>query len=122
LANKIDPTAILCSDGHPSYRGFVRETTLTHKKIIASKGQRVTEKIYDLQNVNNLDMRLKKFMIPFNGVATKYLQNYLNWFLTLEHLKNNVNKIKTISTIAFASNTCWEEFKNIGLNHMLAMT
>ena len=62
---------------------------------------------------------LRKFMESFNGVATKYLQNYLNWFLVLEKIKNSTNRMATVATIAFASNTTWTEFKNIAVNHML---
>ena len=67
----------------------------------------------DLQNVNNLDMRLRKFMESFNGVATKYLQNYLNWFLVLEKIKNATNRMAIVTAITFASNNVWEQFNNI---------
>jgi len=33
--------------------------------------------IYHIQNVNAYGSRLKGWMKPFNGVATKYLANYL---------------------------------------------
>ena len=69
---------MLCSDSHRSYGAFTKANTITHKKFNASKGQRTVDKVYHVQNVNNLDMRLRKFMDSFNGVATKYLQNYLN--------------------------------------------
>ena len=42
-------------------------------------------------------------MGSFNGVARKYLQNYLNWFLVLEKIKNSINRMATVATIAFAS-------------------
>jgi hypothetical protein len=32
-------------------------------------------------------MRLSKFVEGFKGIATKYLQNYLNWFLVLEKIQ-----------------------------------
>jgi hypothetical protein len=34
-----------------------------------------------------MDMRLRKFMESFNGIATKYSKNYLSWFLVLEKIK-----------------------------------
>ena len=71
-----------------------------------------------MQNVNNIDMRLRKFMETFNGVATKYLQNYFNWFLVLEKIQDSTNKITAVGAIAFASNTAWIEDKNIALNNM----
>jgi hypothetical protein len=90
---------------------FAKALQVPHKKFNASKGQRVTEKVYHVQNVNNMDMRLRKWMQPFNGVATKYLQNYLNWFLVLEKIKHNTRKLAIVSGIMFASNTTWFEYK-----------
>lgn len=69
-----------------------------------------------------MDMRLRKFMDSFNGVATKYLQNYLNWFLVLEKIKNTTNKMTTLASIALASNQDWMLFKDIAINNMLFRT
>jgi hypothetical protein len=68
-----------------------------HKKFNASKGQRKADKIYHVQNVNNMDKRLRAFMQPFNGVATKYLQNYLHWFLVLEKIKHSTKRMATVT-------------------------
>ena len=40
--------------------------------------------IYHINNVNAYDSRLKNWMRPFNGVATKYLPNYLGWHRALD--------------------------------------
>lgn len=122
LQGKLAKVEILCSDSHRSYTAFAMDKGISHKKYNASKGQRAVDKIYHVQNVNNMDMRLRKFMRSFNGVATKYLQNYLNWFLVLEKIKNSTSKMTTIAAIAFASNTAWMEYKNIALNNMLFRT
>jgi len=119
LKGKLDKAAVLCSDGHRSYAAFAKANTIGHKKFNASKGQRAVEKIYHVQNVNNMDMRLRKFMESFNGVATKYLQNYLNWFLVLEKIKHSTNRIATVATIAFASNTAWYNYKNQLFNMLI---
>jgi transposase-like protein len=122
LKGKLGKVEVLCSDSHRSYIAFAKSSSLTHKKFNASKGQRSVDKIYHVQNVNNMDMRLRKFMDPFNGVATKYLQNYLNWFLVLEKIKNSTNRMATVAAIAFTSNTVWTEFKNIAVEHILLRT
>ncbi len=121
LKGKLDKAEVLCSDGHRSYGAFAKANELTHKKFNASKGQRTVDKVYHVQNVNNLDMRLRKFMDSFNGVATKYLQNYLNWFLVLEKIKNSTSKMATVIAIAFASNNAWFEYKK-QLFNMLTRT
>lgn len=109
-------------DSHRSYSAFAKSQEVEHRKFNASKGQKVVNKIYHVQNVNNMDSRLRKFMNPFNGVATKYLQNYLNWFLVLEKIKNSTNRVKTLTAIAFASNSVWWEYKDITLNNMFLRT
>lgn len=42
----------------------------------------------NIQHVNNFHNRLKGWMECFQGVATKYLDKYLNWFRWLEIGKN----------------------------------
>jgi hypothetical protein len=69
-----------------------------------------------------MDMRLKKLMESCNGVATKYLQNYLNWFLVLEKIKNSTSKTAAVTTIAFASNSVWYEYKQTTTINMLITT
>jgi transposase-like protein len=122
LGGKLEKADILCSDSHRSYTAFAKGVGIVHKKFNASKGQRVVDKVYHVQNVNNMDMRLRKFMKSFNGVSTKYLQNYLQWFLVLEKIKNSTQKITAIAAIAFASNTVWVDFKNIAIDNMLIRT
>ena len=119
---KLDKASVLCTDSHRSYGAFAKENTFTHKKFNASKGQRAVDKVYHVQNVNTMDMRLRKFMKSFKGVATKYLQNYLNWFLVLAKIKNQTNKMATVAVIGLASNQAWMEFKNRTINNMLFRT
>jgi len=52
-----------------------KKILLNIQKFNTTKGQRTVDKVYHVQNANNLDMRLRKFMDSFNGVATKYLQS-----------------------------------------------
>ena len=122
LDGKLSKVETLCSDSHRSYTAFAKSEQLEHKKFNASKGQRIKDKVYHVQNVNNMDMRLRKWMEQFNGVATKYLQNYLNWFLVLEKVKNSTSKLQTMAAIALTSSSVWWEFKDLALNNMLLRT
>lgn len=49
--------------------------------------------VYHIQNVNNLHHRFRRFMHDYNGVATKYLSNYLNLYIWIENHKN-IDNIK----------------------------
>jgi len=48
-------------------------------------------------------------MKPFNGVATKYLQNYMNWFMILERMKHNRERLKAFVLYAFTGEHAWEK-------------
>lgn len=76
--------ALLCTDGSTVYKALAKSAGIEHHALIASEGKRVKEKVFHIQNVNAYDSRLKSWMIRFNGVATKYLPNYLGWRRLLE--------------------------------------
>lgn len=105
---KLDKVETLCTDTHRSYTAFAKGKQLDHQKFNVSKGQRAKDKVYHVQNVNNTAMRLKKWMAPFNGVATKYLQNYMNWFMVLERIKNDRQQLKAFAFYALAGQSAWE--------------
>nr|MBS0038228.1 IS1595 family transposase [Saprospiraceae bacterium] len=103
LSERIAKDGVLCTDEYPSYKAFAKEEGIVHKTHKSSLGQRVTEQIYHVQNVNNLHQRSKQFLEKFNGVSTKYLQNYLNWFLALEKVKNSRQRIQELGLILFTA-------------------
>lgn len=48
-------------------------------------GRHVKRGFFHIQHVNSLHSRLKKWLNgTFRGVATKYMQDYLNWFKVKE--------------------------------------
>ena len=74
LQHRIQDNSILITDGDKSYK-ILKDVKL--KQLKFGKPQ---SKVYHLNNINNFHSHLKKFMIRFNGVATKYLDNYVNYF------------------------------------------
>jgi|GEM_PF-1676337 len=101
-----------------SYTSYAKKKKLTHKNIKVSKGQRVCEKVYHVQNVNHQISRLREWMQGFQGVATKYLQNYLNWFMVLEKKKQNKNKVESFTAFALMSNKAWNDWKSLGIDNI----
>ena len=51
--------------------------------IALKSGYEYVRGIYHIQHVNSFHSGLKKFFRAFNGIATKHLQNYLNWYVWL---------------------------------------
>jgi transposase-like protein len=76
--------AVLCSDGAKAYAAFAAERGIRHEPINVAAGVRVRDGAFHAQNVNAYHGRLKGWMGRFNGVATRYLPNYLGWRRTLE--------------------------------------
>jgi transposase-like protein len=76
--------ALMCTDGDAALIAFAKTEEIEYELIIASRGEHVHEKVLHIQNVNGYVSRFKKWLARFNGVATKYLQNYLGWCRMLE--------------------------------------
>ena len=84
LAPVVADDAVLCSDGAKAYAAFAAERGLHHEPVNLAAGVRVRDGAFHVQNVNAYHGRLKGWMGRFNGVATRYLPNYLGWRRTLE--------------------------------------
>lgn len=91
---KFEPQSILCSDGAPVYRGLAKQENIEHIKASRHGRPIAKNKAYHIQSVNQLHKELKQFMDDFNGVSTKYLQNYLNWFMLQKRKQNKDDKVK----------------------------
>src|SRR5690606_29972302 len=82
----------LCTDSHVSYIGFALDHGIKHVTLRSDLKQFVKKEVYHIQHVNSLHSRLKGWIKGrFQGVSTKYLQNYLNWFRLKEKLKKSKN-------------------------------
>lgn len=118
LSGKLDKGSALCTDSHRSYTAFAKAEGIQHQKIHSRKKQYVKDKIYHVQNANQTAGALKGWMAGFNGVATKYLQNYLSWFMVLEQVKGKTGKVKEFALAALVSTNAWALFKSLPLNHI----
>lgn len=77
---------LLCSDSKSSYKSFASMFDFTHETIHAGK-EHVAKGVYHVQNVNAYSSRLKRWMVRFHGVSTKYLPSYLGWMRLLDREK-----------------------------------
>ena len=87
LGKYIGSASVLCTDSATNYKTFAQQKGISHEMINARKGVYVRKKIYHIQHVNAYHKRLKDWIDGFQGVATKYLDNYLFWFRFLEQQK-----------------------------------
>ena len=82
LQHRINDNSILITDGDKSYK------TLKDVRLKQLKFGKPQSKVYHLNNINNFHSCLKRFMTRFNGVATKYLDNYVNYY---NEVRNNID-------------------------------
>lgn len=95
LGGRLSKDAILITDKHSSYKAFAKENpSIKHKRLLAKKRVDKNDKTIHLQKVNNVHSQLRKFLRPFNGVSSKYLQNYLNWFAYADEIKKSKTTLK----------------------------
>jgi len=75
-----DNQSVFVSDGDKAFLPFVKEKNLIHKIIPSTSLKKATTDGYNLQTINQIHSDIKGWMRSFKGVATKYLQNYLNYW------------------------------------------
>jgi transposase-like protein len=76
----------LCCDGGKAIIGFARKGHIPCCILPSPGGPMRDAPNLHINNVNGYHGRLKEWLRPFHGVATKYLGNYLGWRRTLEAL------------------------------------
>jgi len=81
---------VLVSDGARAYASFAFEAGIGHVGLTGRRGER-RRGVFHIQNVNAYHSRLKTWMRRFNGVATKYLPNYLGWRRMFEREGDNIS-------------------------------
>ncbi len=95
LGGKIDKSAVFCTDSYKVYRGLAKKDGLNHMAVTHLGRPIQKNKAYHIQTVNNLHKELRDHLSKFNGVSSKYLQNYLYWFLA------KVNKLAEDEKVKF---------------------
>ena len=85
--------SVLITDGNRTYRN------LHDIKLKSLKFGKPENKVYHLNTINSFHSHLKKFMIRFNGVATKYLDYYVEYF---KNIKDNIDVFT-----ALLNNACY---------------
>ena len=89
LMQHISHDSILVTDGSSSFNSFCSNSEVEHKVVVNKEGKRI-QGPYHIQNINAYHSSLKNWMRRFNGVATKYLNNYLAWNHKLkEHIDSS---------------------------------
>ncbi len=102
IGHKLSNKNVLCTDAWRAFKTYASEKGMPIYQF-KSDGKIRTKGLYHIQNVNNYHRRLKGWIHRFNGVATKYLNNYLAWFQVLESIHHQRNEV-TINDMLINAN------------------
>lgn len=75
---------------------YVRFADTSNLKLVQLKGGKSKSGIYHIQHINSYHSMLKRFMRGFNGVSTKYLNNYLAWHNFVNYAKETITEKQRI--------------------------
>lgn len=93
LEGRIREGSLLISQENDAFNFLIDEKNIEYLKV--PKRKRPRKKNYiNLRLVDMHQQSIKQFLLPFHGVATKYLQNYLNWYHYKERIKMRMDKIR----------------------------
>ena len=123
LDGKLAESATLITDKHPSYKAYAKDNpNLKHKRLLAKDHVDKNDKTIHLQKVNNEHKQLRGFLKPFNGVSSKYLQNYLNWYAYVGKLQNSKTTLKQWFVAVLVADQSYYLFELFKQNAVLIRT
>jgi hypothetical protein len=91
LAGVVTPANQLCCDGGKAIAAFARVGGIPYHILAKPGGPKPEAPELHINNVNAYHSRLKEWLRPFHGVATKNLPHYLGWRRTLEAFGRTVS-------------------------------
>ena len=93
------------------YKAFAEENpAIKHKVLLAKDHVDRNDNNVHLQKVNNVHSQERSFLRPFNGVSSKYLQNYLNWYAYTDQARNSKTTLKQWFVSFIASEQAFHAF------------
>lgn len=104
---------VFCTDRHHAYIDFANQKRLKHVTLASSYDQYVTTDGYSLARVNSLHNQLRRWVKPFYGVATKYLQRYLDYFHIIQKIKNFKEHFSLFLSYLLTFNSAFIPIKDI---------
>ena len=90
LHNTLSNDALFCTAKKNVYLEFTKKSRFKHGYVDLNKGEIIKKDIVHIQNIRLYHRKLNKWISRFNGVATKYLENYLSWFRELDEYNMKV--------------------------------
>lgn len=123
LDGKLADNTTLITDKHPSYKAFAKsQPSIKHKALLAKDHVDRIDKTVHLQKVNNVHSQLRSFLRPFNGVSSKYLQNYLNWYAYADQIRESKTTLKQWFVAMLLTDQAYHLYELFKLNAVIIRT
>ncbi|HXK91978.1 MAG TPA: hypothetical protein PLA75_07895, partial [Bacteroidales bacterium] len=112
LKNRISENNLLCVKPKKEFKKAVKD--INSKKVIVNKRQ-IKRGIYSVKIVESKISDFKTWLSRFHGVATKYLQSYLMWFVIMsKYLKELIYPdIGRLLNLSSHDRWAWDRYKEI---------
>lgn len=122
LLEQVKDVLIICKD----FGKMSQEMILKQSKGFALKNtyfsKKIREEALNLKRVKLMKMEVMDFIRRRRGVATKYLQNYLDWYLLLNRIKNRLDRLRLLESLVFNAKMGLLAYKEIENKHILFRT
>jgi transposase-like protein len=112
LDKKIREGSVLCTNNNSSYISFAKTQKLKLYKILYN-GQfnnqfndKFNDEIHHINNVTAFGKMFKLFINGFKGVATKYINFYLNWFKWMEISETSMLNFRALDLYLLFCSSC----------------
>ena len=112
LKSRLSENNLICVKPKKEFRKGVKG--LQSKKVIVNKRQ-IKRGIYSVKIVENKISDFKTWLSRFHGVATKYLQSYLMWFVIMnKYLKELIDSdIGRLLNLSSHDRWAWDKYREI---------
>ncbi|MGB4003222.1 MAG: hypothetical protein WBK81_01065, partial [Bacteroidales bacterium] len=109
LSHRVTDSNLICVKQKKEFKKAVKETK--SKKVVVNKTQ-IRRGVYSVQVVDKHVSDFKVWLRRFRGVATKYLQSYLMWFvITHKYLTSEIESdIGRLLNLASSDRWAWDEY------------
>ena len=109
LSHRVTDSNLICVKQKKEFKKAVKGTK--SKKVVVNKTQ-IRRGVYSVQVVDKLINDFKVWLRRFRGVATKYLQSYLMWFvITHKYLTIEIESdIGRLLNLASSDRWAWDEY------------
>lgn len=102
-------------------KSYVRFSNANGIELVQLKTDKSKKEIYNIQHINCCLSQFKRFMKGFNGVSTKYLNNYLVWHNFVNYAKETKAEKRDILQAYVLSTLKTEQNGSLSDRHALPL-